>query len=158
MTTAPIPSPTPPDDPAPPRRGLDAAAHPKPPAPCLDTAIGRRDEAQDELMKALLNLFYMPSDELKAVHETGAWPERADDLDDMPEFNPQPVELDLDETRVRAEILRTAIQDDNAEIARLTGLRDQHLVMLAGEEAKAKVLSAFAERTIEAGKTQIAAE
>ena len=78
-----------------------------------------------------------------------------DDWQDMPGFDPQPVELDLDDTRIRANALRTAIENDNAEIARLTSLRDQHLAMLAGEEAKAKVLAAFAERQ---GIPKLAAE
>lgn len=75
-----------------------------------------------------------------------------------PAFNPQPIELEAEASREKTDALRAEINRDNDEIAHWTNLRDQHLAMLAGEEAKAKVLASFSERTIAAGKMPMAAE
>jgi hypothetical protein len=75
-----------------------------------------------------------------------------------PAFNPQPVELEADACHANAAVLMVEIGRDEAEIKHWTNLRDQHRAMLAAEEAKAKVLAAFSERTIEAGKMPTAAE
>ncbi len=75
-----------------------------------------------------------------------------------PAFNPKPDELAADTCRAEIEALRSEINRDNGEIAHWTDLRDRHMAMLAAEEAKAKVLAAFSERTIEAGKMPMAAE
>jgi len=79
-------------------------------------------------------------------------------LDELPEFNPKPDELAADGCRAEIEALRREIDRDNREIEHWTDLRDRHMAMLSAEEAKAKVLAAFSERTIEAGKMPMAAE
>jgi hypothetical protein len=67
----------------------------------------------------------------------------------------QPCDLEREGSEIRMEELRAEINRDNGEIAYWTNLRDQHVAMLAGEEAKAKVLAAFTERQ---GAPKMAAE
>lgn len=57
-------------------------------------------------------------------------------------FQPSPLDRERDACAARCTVLTQQIKDFDAEIARMTELRDEHIAILAGEEAKQKAMDA----------------